>query len=336
MENLLHILNNYTKENHLQELYREINPINFSIEPLYSINWSDSIWLQTHEIPYVALTNLMDSYYCLPERPDMAFTHIWKSINNSYLKLGKTDRVSKKNNSKLNDSDGIEYLVSAIESVKNRQITPSLTVIELLNQYIDIIPLKSLKFISNFILKGYAIEKAGLNKVLNSSSHNSFRSKHPVIYNSIVQTYGESYKKITAPTENIFKAKMNIVNKHKSKSIPESLSLKLLELMRTRNTIISNSDGTVSHNLSLADDTAFIDLIIRIILYSIRNNSVHGNLVSRLNSEFVNQESLKNSIYIYFLAHFILSLSLYVNSDIQLTELEVNIRNLKLLNRLIN
>ena len=335
MENLLQILNNYSKDSHLKELYSEITPINFKIEPLYSSNWSDKTWLLTNDIPYVALTNLMDSYYCLPERPDMAFTHIWKSINNSYLKLGKRKRIATGDVGKLNDSHGIEYLVNAIASVMGNNIEPTITIGDLIHNYIDIIPIKTLKFVSNFVLKGYAIKKVGLNPILNSSSHNSFASKHATIYNAIVNTYGQSYANITSPSVSDVKADLNIVNKQKSKSIPESLSVKLQELMRTGNTIITNSSSTTTYTLSFANHEEFIDVIIRVILYSIRNNSIHGNLVSRLNSEFVNQDSLKNSIYIFFLAHFILSLSLYVNGDVNLQELEVNIRNLNLLKTLI-
>jgi hypothetical protein len=335
MADLLNVLNNYTKESHIENLYSEISKIDFRMEPLYSTNWTNATWLTNNEVPYVALTNLMDSYYCLQERPDMAFTHIWKSINNSYLKLGKKDIIATNSAKKLNDSDGITYLVNSIESVKNQNITPTLTIIELINQYIEIIPLKSLKFVTNFILKGYAIEQAGLNKVLNSSSHNSFRTNHPVIYNSIVSTYGESYKRITNPTIKKFKAELNILDQQKSKYIPNSLSLKLQELMISRTAIINDSAGANPQTLSLTNDVEFLDVIIRIILYSVRNNSVHGNLVSRLNSEFVNADSLKNSIYIYFLAHLILSLGLYVNGEVLLAELEVNIRNLNTLKNLL-
>ena len=41
-------------------------------------------FLTFYVIPYVLRTHLLDSYYCLPERPDMAFTFLWKCINNTY------------------------------------------------------------------------------------------------------------------------------------------------------------------------------------------------------------------------------------------------------------
>ena len=325
------LLANYTKEKHIDVLYSSITKIAFNIKPLTSVNWtSDSL-------PYIATSYLLDSYSCLPERPDMAFTYLWKSINNCYKTLA-TNKIlnSDSQNTRLTDSLGIDYLVTEINDKKNDLISPNHSVISLINEYVKIIPIKPFKFLSNQILKGYILEEKGIPNLLIGSTYSSFKKSHPHIFEKIINTYGQSYKGISNPTIINGVVDLGISNTQKSKSIPGSLAKKLKELFENRTTTIQDSSESITYTLNLANDKEMISLLLKTLLYSIRNNSVHGNLVSRLNSNYVNNDTLKTAIHIYFIGHFFLSLAFYANNDFELTDLKTNEENLNLLRQLIN
>lgn len=331
----INLLNNYTKEGHNNLLYATIKPIPFSIITIKSENWKNETWLLTNKVPYVVLTHLLDSYDCLPERPDMAFTFLWKSINNTYKNLGTRKRVSTLSKKRLSDSDGINYLIDEINNIKNLPITAHYTVINLIEEYVKIIPIKPFKFISNFILKGNTMENSGILPILRGSSYSSFKKNHKDIFDKIKITYGNVYNGISLPTIVGSECNLNINDLRKSNSLPKSLAGKLRELLINKASTISASNQNQSYTLSLSNDKEYLTFIIKTILYSIRNNSVHGNIVSRLNSEFASDESLKTAIYIYFLGHLILTLGLYINKEITIEDLSINIRNIELLKTII-
>jgi hypothetical protein len=345
------LLSNYSDELHLKSLYTKFDKLDFKIIPIKNINWGDEIWLLNNKLPYVSLTHLLDSYYCLPDRPDMAFTYIWKAINNNYVKLGKTDKINKiihnnangitltpKLNKALNnlsDSEGIEYLKTYIFNRRNDIIINAVTIKSLLKEYISFIPIKTLKFISNIILKGIVIENGKFPTLTNNSTYYTIKTKYPNLLSSITDTYGISYKRICIPIMNGVKVNLQITDTEKSRNIIHSLSNKLKELLINQTVSISNSNSTQTLVVNLSD-SELIDFMLRIILYSIRNNSVHGNLVERLNSDYANKDSLKASIYIYYVAHYFFSLSLYANSEIALSDLTINIDNFYQLSNILN
>jgi hypothetical protein len=335
MKNSIELLYNYSKEEHHNLLYSTINSIDFSINTINSQNWKDENWLSTNQIPFVALTHLLDSYGCLPKRPDMAFTFLWKSINNTYKKLGTEKRVAASNRGRFTDSDGINYLIEGIDNIKDARITQEYNVMELIDEYVKIIPLKPLKFISNYILKGNSMENSNILPILIGSSYSSFKKNHRDTFDKIKSTYGVVYNGISNPSVINNKCDLNITDIQKSKSLPESLAKKLKDLIINKNALITNSSENQNYTLSISNNNEYLTFLIKTILYSIRNNSVHGNLVSRLNSEFASTKSLKTAIYIYFLGHLILSLGLYINNEIKLDDLKSNIENLELLKTLM-
>lgn len=325
------LLNNYSKEEHINVLYSNVTFIDFNISSIKSSNWTIG-----KNIPYVATSYLLDSYSCLPHRPDMAFTFLWKSINNCYKTIAVKKILNSSNpNERLTDSLGLDFLIEEINNKKTDVISSNYRIIDLLNDCAKEIPLKPFKFLGNQILKGYVMEEAGIPNLLIGSTYSSFKKSYPILYQNIINSYGQAYKAISNPTRVNDKVELNITNLHKSKSIPESLAQKLKDLFENKTTIVQNSRGTNSYTLTI-NDKEFLSLLIKTLLYSIRNNSVHGNVVSRLNSDYVNSDSLKTAINIYFLGHVFLSLAFYVNNDITLSDLEVNKDNLNILKQINN
>ena len=58
--------------------------------------------------PYEILTYLFDSYYVLPERPDLAALFCWQAINHSYY----VQQLSDNNVGFCQDTKGIELIRS--------------------------------------------------------------------------------------------------------------------------------------------------------------------------------------------------------------------------------
>lgn len=334
MNKLIDLINNYSKENHHTFLYNRITPINFTIHTIKSSKWMDE---NLNSIPDVPLTHLLDSYSCLPERPDMGFTFIWKSINSCYKDLGTSIILSNKDPKvqRLSDSDGIGYLVGKIYNYKDHKIFDDITISSLIQEYAKIIPIKPLKFLSNKILKGYVIENANFKTLLQGGTYASFKTDHPNLFFNIKQTYCESYKSITSPEIEDIKVNLKVSNLEKSRTISHSLAERLQELLVSGSTTFKNSRNTFTATSSIENEKQLIGFLLKTVLYSIRNNTVHGNIVSRLNSGYVNNESLKSSIYIYFLGHVFFSLALYCNDKILREELKVNLDNLELLKTLL-
>lgn len=64
----IEILKQYDKNKHI-EIFSDKNLKHINLKYI-----SSDKWVTDEDIPYVMKTHLLDSYYCLPERPDMAFT----------------------------------------------------------------------------------------------------------------------------------------------------------------------------------------------------------------------------------------------------------------------
>ena len=338
MNESIELLKNYSKEGHKQLLIENINPIEFSIKTLKSENWNNPIWLQTNKVPYVAFSHILDSYDCLPQRPDMAFNSLWTAINNIYKSISVKERLSNNNQAKLSDSNSIDIFLNEIDQIRTHTLPNGITIIDLINEYAKLVPHKTLKFISNILLKGNAIENiTTINNVLNSSSYHSFKSNHSEIFKIINKSYCAAYNSISTPIVNGTNVNFNIDESNKTKSIEisNSLATKLKDLIINKSINITEHSSTTSSSISFADDKEFITFLFKTILYSIRNNTMHGNKVSRLNSEFVDDNSLKAAIYIYFLCHLFLSIGLYLNNDLTINDLIVNVDNLELLKTLI-
>ena len=322
--NTIDLLKNYDKNKHL-EITSNANIEKINLHYLFSEKWN-----QEENIPYVVQTHLLDSYYCLPERPDMAFTFLWKSINSSYNELYITKKPNEEK--RLSDRIAIEMLNSMIVKNFDSKINDEITVELLLKKYISKIPLKLTKFISNYLLKNYVLEKKYSTKrhaKYISSSFTSFRKQFREIYNAIIDTYGSAYEKITNPKiDNNGHISLNIKkeDEQKSRKIIHSLAITIKELLIKRQVNIE-SNATELFTLNLTDNLDYIKFITLNLMYAIRNNTIHGKIASRLNSKTKNKESYFSSVYLYLLGYMILSISLYELDYINATDLEVNLEN---------
>ena len=354
MEDKLILLKSYNQKDHLVGLYNRIALSQITptkISPIYSEIWEDENWKNNHDIPYVPITHLLDAYYCLPERIDMGYTFLWKAFNGVYTEcaiktvhtkstmLGITLTTSEKN--KLSDSIKIKNIIDEINSIISVSFEydgQNYTIRKLIDDFIQLIPIKLIKFISNYLLKGYVIEQKGFETKYLTSQYTSFRKNLPTIFDEIIATYGQAYLDVCIPelNRNATSVDMNVIyeNKTKSKKIILSLSEKLKTLLIDKRVTISDKNNANPRLIEIEDDIQYLKFIIFGFLYAIRNRTVHGNIASRFNSEYANYQTLISTEYTFLLGHLFLSLALFVNGQLNATDLCNNIKNTKMFSEL--
>ena len=106
MVDILRLAKNYLKECHLNLLPCGDNNILENIHFLYDENWEN----QGASYPYEILTYLFDSYYVLPQRPDLAVLFCWQAINHSYY----VQQLSDNSVGFCLDTKGVEFVRGAI------------------------------------------------------------------------------------------------------------------------------------------------------------------------------------------------------------------------------
>lgn len=111
MDDILKLAKDYSKERHLDLLPRCNNNILDKLDYIYDENWEN----QGVSYPYEILTYLFDSYYVLPERPDLAALFCWQAINHSYY----VQQLSDNNVGFCQDTKGIELIRDAILEQKD-------------------------------------------------------------------------------------------------------------------------------------------------------------------------------------------------------------------------
>lgn len=314
------ILKTYNRDTHLKHI-ESLCTKKIKLSYVFSENW-----VSDEKTPYIVKTHLLDSYYCLPERPDMAFTFLWKSINSLYNELFLTYNPAKK----VADGKSIDFFMEKMLLNFDLEVCSGFSVNDLLSLYIKNIPEKLPRFIAGYILKNYAIESSEITYKNLSTSYLTFKKQFPEIFNDIKITYGDKYRKLTNPEiSKNGSIKLNISDKNKSYRIMHSLGDKIKELLIKKEVNIENKNTMESYTLKLNTDKIYLNFIVRNILYSIRNNTIHGKIASRLNSSMVNNDSYSSSSYTYLLGYFFISLLLYELKYIGKNDLCVLLKNYK-------
>ena len=267
-----------------------------NIKKIYNEKWEE----ECITAPYVALTQLIDSYIYLITRPDLAFLYCWEAINNTYNEL------IMKNTSldMLTDTKGLNLFIDCILSNINQYeyfITP----------YLNSVPMKLYRYVSNYIIKGYVLLKFDFSNKYINSSHNTFKKRFEYIYEVIGMTYGDKLLSLSNPSED---GKLNS-DPYQTRMIINSLSYKIKELIETGTTTIHNADYSNTFTLNITNHKK-IEFLIFQILYASRCNNFHGNVASRLNGRNSNQESYNAYKYVYLTAHMFLGIGMHINGYI--------------------
>lgn len=301
----LQLLEFYDKEKHDLVIKKQIKKEqDFIMIPLFSQKWKTDNKI----IPYYITTYLLDAYYHIPERPDISFLFFWECINNLYNDL----QFPIERNDPYSDSNGIILLSEELNSEIEKEYIINGKTYNLESMFSKLIikcPLKAYNFISSYILKGYAIEQKIDNPKIKdlNPTYSSFKKKCP-FYNIIVESYGKAYCNICSPVRDGDLINLNISDKTRSIQIIQSLSKKLKELIENGTTKITFLDNH-SENITMTKDKR-IPFLLRHLLYAVRCNNFHGNVASRLNSIYANEDSYEVSKFLCILSYFFINISL--------------------------
>lgn len=163
MDDILRLAKNYSKECHLNLLPCGDNNILENIHFLYDENWEN----QGASYPYAILTYLFDSYYVLPQRPDLAALFCWQAINHSYY----VQQLSDNSVGFCLDTKGVEFVRGAILANWNNKYKA------ILESFLERLPDKTFHYVASYMLKGYAMEKNGIAEKYRASSYKSLKGK---------------------------------------------------------------------------------------------------------------------------------------------------------------
>lgn len=290
-------------------------------------------WLAKQDLPAIALSSLIDSYYLLPERPDMAFSFLWSGINSLYNdfyipKIASKDKVVK-------DSAGIEYAAGLIASVLDDEIKlnvkkagrAKITIRELIIEYVSQAEQRNLNHAASIYLKGYAITAHNkscapsdcIREVLISQSYKSASKKFKRVHDHVCNSAGPKYSANCKIIETADKTDYDI------QVIDRNISREITHAIGGEIKLIAASGSAAKW---FSDDKTWILFLIQTFLYSSRNSAIHGNSTSRINSTHFDKDHVKSAIWTYKFGYCIFSILLYLRKDAHLDDLGILYANI--------
>ena len=260
------------------------------------------------------LTYLFDSYYVLPERPDLAALFCWQAINHSYY----VQQLSDNNVGFCQDTKGVELVRDAILGDWNNKYK---TVLE---PFLKRMPDKTFHYVASYMLKGYAMEKKGIAEKYRATSYKSLKRKISSLSDILDNAYGKSYCQISNPTliGNVVNLGIDNANKRKSRDVTHSFGMKLRALMLGKEVEITFCDVQRTKKKYKFTDEERLSFVLFGILYASRCNNFHGNVAARMNSINANKDTFKMYTDMFLTEYIILTI--HLNSQGALSDVVLN------------
>lgn len=291
---ILLLAKEYSRTQHLKTIPQESSHLPDALQYIFNPNWDDN----PDDAPYEILTQILDCYLCLPERPDLATLFCWQALNHSYNELLLADSAI----NSISDKAGIEKLIEAIMANYTQYE-------EYLLPYLHALPAKAYRYVASYILKGYVFETSNLSPKYSAQSYKSFKKDFPELFDIISKTFGDILFK--ASTASICKNQArSFADKGKSRKLVRELANKLRMLVETKNASFIMEDNSIKE-LNFTDRDIVI-FIIRYILYASRCSNFHGNVASRLNSDNAEEKTYEMYSNLFLLEYMLLGVSLHI------------------------
>ena len=318
MNDILKLAKNYSKNRHLKLLPSEANDILQKLNYLY-----DETWENQNSYPYEILTYLVDSYWVLPQRPDLAALFCWQAINHSYY----MQQLGDENVGFCKDTKGIELVRDTLLSGWNQKYKI------IFEPFLRKLPMKTFRYMASYMLKGYAMESAGIDEKFRASSYRTLKGKISVLSEILEESYGKAYCNITNPVIENNKVNLGIRNeeKGKSRSITYSFATKLRGLILGNNEKIILCDGQNTKKEYKLTEEERISGVLFGILYASRCNNFHGNVAARMNSINANKETFRMYTDIFLTEYIVLAMHMNSQGEISDQVLEKIKENVNLM-----
>lgn len=310
MDDVLRLAKNYSKQCHLNLLPCGDDNILENIHFLYDENWEN----QGASYPYEILTYLLDSYYVLPQRPDLAALFCWQAINHSYY----VQQLSDNSVGFCLDTKGVEFVRGAILANWNNKYKA------VLEPFLERLPDKTFHYVASYMLKGYAMEKNGIAEKYRASSYKSLKGKILLLSEILDNAYGKSYCQISNPTliGNTVDLGISDANKGKSRAITHSFGIKLRALMLGEEAEITFCDAQGTKKKYKFTEEERLSFVLFGILYASRCNNFHGNVAARMNSINANRDTFRMYTDMFLTEYIILAI--HMNSQGELSDMALN------------
>lgn len=306
MDDILKLAKEYSKSYHLNLLPCKNNNILDNLKFLYDKNWER----QGASYPYEILTYLVDSYYVLPQRPDLAALFCWQAINHSYY----IQQLGDNSVGFCQDTKGIELVRNTILASWNNKYKA------ILEPFLKRLPIKTFRYVASYLLKGYAMEHSGMAEKYRVSSYKSLKRKIQMLSTILDNAYGKAYCHISNPTliRNVVNLGIKDTDKGKSRAITHSFGTKLRALMIGEEAEITYCDAQgTKHRFKFTDEER-LSFVLFGILYASRCNNFHGNVAARMNSINANEDTFKMYTDIFLTEYIILAI--HMNSQGELSD----------------
>lgn len=292
-----------------------------------NLTWKHQSW-------EIILSHLNDSYKILEILKDShaAFTHLRKAINNAYNKLYFMNLIDIEQKEKFSDSRAIKIFLIQLQSDDN-----ILTFRDYLKIFRENFPKQQASFIANIILKWYVLNESSLPpQAKEFHIAKNFKKNYPELITPIENTFWKKYGEINTcflkDWEINFTIKKDLEEERASDSqkITRALAKTIMLLIKNWKTKIDNHPEPIE-----LEEKIFFDFLFRGFLYSVRNTSVHWNIISR-NKSTVQEKTTKSNIYIFFLGHYFLSILLVLTKYMNIEKFkEINDDNISKLKHLL-
>lgn len=292
-------------------------------------------WVAPAAIPYVAATSLLDAYWQLPRRPDLAFNSLWSATNNSYndLYLASPQNAASK---KMTDKMSIDFSLKEIAARLHMMVPTSspagapaqgISIRDLIKRYLENAHDRNFHFVAQYILRGIAVDdhntnkvppKAAIREIFVPASYASFKKEFGSIHTQIKNSLGGKFANLCTITESACGTELNfgIQDSKKARGIVHQTSI----LLRQEALNPSITNGGVAGTFK--SEQHWLSFLVRPLLYASRNNAAHGNVASRLNSLSASADSVTAATWTFLFCYLYFSLILLCQGKITLADLE--------------
>lgn len=316
MNKILKLAKKYYKQSHLSLFpFRDSNKILDNLNFLY-----DEKWENQNSYPYEILTYLLDCYYVLPERPDLASLFCWQAINHSYYE----QQLGDSNLSNCTDKQGVQLVRKIILDEWNKRYKA------VLEPYLLKLHIKIFHYVASYLLKGYAMESGNIIKKYWPSAYSTLIREIPMLKDILINSYGNDYNQIANPVAigNKVNFGINNLNKAESRAITHSFAMDLSKLVKGEESKITCSDAARTKKKYSFTEKDRLSFVLFGVFYASRCNNFHGNVAARMNSVNANKQTFEMYTDIFLTEYIILAIHMHSQgnlSDVVLDKVQENV-----------
>jgi hypothetical protein len=321
MLELLDLMRNYKRHKHEKRVHDstagsalELGNLSYIDDPDWvAPNPANLTQLAGRPFPLKIASHLVDSYYHLPQRPDMAFAFLWMAINAAFHQLAlRESYVAGKTN--ISDDYGLECTVASITNAGSRVVGVGGTFRDLsgwLEHLVAAVPEKLLSMVATMCVQSIAVELHNCSERYRSQAFNGLKKREPNLIDALRSSYGAAYADLCNPVIDIATRELDyaLLDARKAQAVIRSLTFDLRRLIKGETVSMRAHNSSALHYVQLSPSSR-MTFFVRNVLYASRNNMAHGKVSSRLNSDTTKKDSYAANVYLYIAGYIVLSVLL--------------------------